>query len=423
MLCWTLLVLAVLLLFVLPVLSGSLLRAGYMPRWLVDSLQTLESFQTWIMRSLVVAWLFFFGACFASFLNVVAWRIPRGRGINGSSYCPHCNVRLRMTDNMPIVGWLKNRGRCRDCRTPITIRYLIVEVALGAVTLGLIALEVFWSGVNLPGTGIGHTFEIIGNLIAQPRYDLIQIVCFHLVLVYALFTATVIRSERLAIPRAVVLVAAAFGIGLSTAMTHSFVLDWQGLPMNRMGVGRAWLFTIGMGTIAGLCAGYFFDQLPAFNGRYKTAAEVDLETEESSGSPPECPPDIADLDQVAVKVETDGGELAELEFAATASDCDANESFSKVDDAPTASEPISDKVKPIRYRPVSSLPDGVATLSLVGLFLGWQAVVSVVVLLVFLLPIRRLFNCKQCQSLASQVFWATLIHLVGWRMIAWALPF
>lgn len=73
---------------------------------------------------------FLIGACIGSFLNVVVYRIPAGKSLLfPPSHCPQCNHRLSPTENVPIVGWLWLRGRCRHCHTPIAPRYPLVETA------------------------------------------------------------------------------------------------------------------------------------------------------------------------------------------------------------------------------------------------------------------------------------------------------
>ncbi len=73
------------------------------------------------------------GLLVGSFLNVVAWRMPRGESLlTPGSHCPGCDRPVRPYDNVPVVSWLLLRGRCRDCRAPISARYPLVE-ALSAV--------------------------------------------------------------------------------------------------------------------------------------------------------------------------------------------------------------------------------------------------------------------------------------------------
>jgi leader peptidase (prepilin peptidase)/N-methyltransferase len=74
------------------------------------------------------------GACVGSFLNVVAWRLPRQESlILPGSHCPRCGTALRWHDNLPLLGWLILRGRCRHCAQRIAIRYPLIE----ALTAGL----------------------------------------------------------------------------------------------------------------------------------------------------------------------------------------------------------------------------------------------------------------------------------------------
>src|SRR5688500_9648211 len=79
-----------------------------------------------------ILFVFLVGACVASFLNVVVWRLPRGESLSyPSSHCPKCNTPLAWYDNIPIVGWLKLGGKCRHCGQPISPRYPIVEAVAG----------------------------------------------------------------------------------------------------------------------------------------------------------------------------------------------------------------------------------------------------------------------------------------------------
>lgn len=68
-----------------------------------------------------------FGAIFGSFLNVVIYRVPNGGTLMGRSYCPRCDHLIRGYHNIPIVSWLALRGRCHDCKAPISPRYILIE--------------------------------------------------------------------------------------------------------------------------------------------------------------------------------------------------------------------------------------------------------------------------------------------------------
>ncbi len=90
-----------------------------------------------------------FGAVVGSFLNVVVCRLPAGESIvSPRSRCPRCGAPIRPRDNIPVLGWLALRGRCRDCRAPIALRYPLVEAA-NALLWAALALR-FGPGVSFP---------------------------------------------------------------------------------------------------------------------------------------------------------------------------------------------------------------------------------------------------------------------------------
>ena len=81
-----------------------------------------------------VVWVGVLGLLIGSFLNVVVWRVPRGESVvSPPSACPSCGHRIRARDNVPVLGWLVLRGRCRDCQAPISARYPLVELLCGVL--------------------------------------------------------------------------------------------------------------------------------------------------------------------------------------------------------------------------------------------------------------------------------------------------
>jgi leader peptidase (prepilin peptidase)/N-methyltransferase len=72
------------------------------------------------------------GLIVGAFLNVVAWRLPRGESlVTPGSHCPACRHPLRRGDLVPVVSWLRLHGCCRDCGEPISRRYPLVETGTG----------------------------------------------------------------------------------------------------------------------------------------------------------------------------------------------------------------------------------------------------------------------------------------------------
>ena len=75
---------------------------------------------------------FILGCCIGSFLNVCIWRIPRGMSISSPpSHCPKCGHRISALENIPLLSWIFLGGKCHSCRSPITIRYFLVELMTG----------------------------------------------------------------------------------------------------------------------------------------------------------------------------------------------------------------------------------------------------------------------------------------------------
>jgi leader peptidase (prepilin peptidase)/N-methyltransferase len=114
-----------------------------------------------------------FGLLLGSFLNVVAYRLPRGESLaTPASRCPGCDTPIKPYDNVPVLSWLLLRGRCRSCGETIAWRYPLVEFA----TAALLALTVVVVGTNedvwlglafvlllVPVTVIDLDFRIIPN--------------------------------------------------------------------------------------------------------------------------------------------------------------------------------------------------------------------------------------------------------------------
>ncbi len=90
----------------------------------------------WILMPHFVQGFFVFaaGACVGSFINLIAWRLPRGQGIiHPESRCGACGRALAWFENIPVFSCLILRGRCRTCRTSFGYEHVVVELAMGAL--------------------------------------------------------------------------------------------------------------------------------------------------------------------------------------------------------------------------------------------------------------------------------------------------
>ncbi|MEZ5552538.1 MAG: A24 family peptidase [Pseudomonadales bacterium] len=113
-----------------------------------------------------------FGLCVGSFLNVVIYRLPvmlnrqwerdsrafleqpeieaPTEAFNlwvPRSRCPGCQTQITAVQNIPVLSWLFLRGRCANCRAPISVRYPLIEAFTGVATLVIVAQFGFtWLG-------------------------------------------------------------------------------------------------------------------------------------------------------------------------------------------------------------------------------------------------------------------------------------
>ena len=83
------------------------------------------------MRAYLIFVAGLFGLVLGSFASVVAHRVPRGRSIGGRSECPRCGHTITAAENVPLVSYLVQRGRCRHCGEHIPVRYPLVELTTG----------------------------------------------------------------------------------------------------------------------------------------------------------------------------------------------------------------------------------------------------------------------------------------------------
>ena len=78
------------------------------------------------------------GLMIGSFLNVCTLRWPEDESVVfPGSHCPKCGEPIRWYDNVPVLGYMLLRGRCRACREPISLQYPLVELATGLVWAGM----------------------------------------------------------------------------------------------------------------------------------------------------------------------------------------------------------------------------------------------------------------------------------------------
>ncbi len=111
-----------------------------------------------------LVFIFAFGACIGSFLNVVIYRLPKDKSlVSPPSACPACNTPIRFYNNIPLFSWLILRGKCPDCKAPISCRYFLIELTT-AILFGGLYLCFFWFQYRQTGlAGPAATQQFFGG--------------------------------------------------------------------------------------------------------------------------------------------------------------------------------------------------------------------------------------------------------------------
>lgn len=144
---------------------------------------------------------FILGANIGSFLNVVAWRMPRGQSIAaGDSRCPCCGAAIGRRDNVPILGWLWLGGRCRNCHSAISERYPKVEALTGGIFLTFFFLQLISGGATLPLRTINLYRGILWTVMFA-KWDLIGLYLFHCFMLASALAAVLMIHDGFRLPR------------------------------------------------------------------------------------------------------------------------------------------------------------------------------------------------------------------------------
>jgi len=157
------------------------------------------------------------GLVLGSFATCAAFRLATGGSVTSParSYCPACGHSLTWRENIPLMGWLLQGGRCRFCRDKIPLRYPLAELASCAF-----ALAAAW--------------------VFGPGWHFLTAVCFGtLLLVLSLIDlATYLLPDVLTLPGA----AAAFLVSSLLPRQHTLGIGWQAALFGAaLGGGGLWL--------------------------------------------------------------------------------------------------------------------------------------------------------------------------------------
>ena len=176
-----------------------------------------------IIDVLIFTWCLWIGASVGSFLNVVAWRMPRRQSVNGRSHCPRCRAKLRARDNVPILGWLSLGGRCYCCRLPISVRYPTVELAVG-LSLALVAFAEIYR-INLPRQFVRHHVSPFAMPIIETQSVVLML--YHIVALAFSWACGLIRLDGHGLPKRLIKLSLVIAVLPILTEPNLMVLPWQ----------------------------------------------------------------------------------------------------------------------------------------------------------------------------------------------------
>ena len=188
------------------------------------------------------------GLLIGSFLNVVAYRLPRGESlVKPRSRCTTCGEEVRPYDNVPVLSWLLLRGRCRHCGEPISARYPVVEIVT-AITFATVALvrgldadlllELPFAAMLIAVADIDLEHRIVPNRILLP------------LAIWGVAATAVVRPD--ALPESLIAGAAAFTALLLTALAYP-----AGMGMGDVKLAGVMGIYLGLSVVPALLLAFF----------------------------------------------------------------------------------------------------------------------------------------------------------------------
>jgi len=210
---------------------------------------------------------FVFGASIGSFVNVVAYRLPREISIvTPRSFCPACNRSIPWWANIPILAYLGLRGRCILCGAPIAFRHFLAEIALAVTAaylylsfpfLDALARFVFCTALFIVAL-IDYDWRLIPNIITFPGIPIG-------------LAAAVLMIPEVGLKRSLIGIAFGWGFLFLTGEAYFWLRSREGVGMGdvwllgMVGAFMGWpgaVFTLFVGSIFGSIGGL----LAAFTG-------------------------------------------------------------------------------------------------------------------------------------------------------------
>ena len=215
---------------------------------------------------------FIFGIIIGSFLNVVLFRYNTGWGIGGRSKCFSCRRELKAIDLIPIFSFLMFRGKCRTCKSKISVQYPLVELLTGIL---FAATYYFFSPSLLSNPNqfllnIIFGFIIMSLLVLITVYDLkhkiipdVFVYTFSVIaLIYSFVAIDAFGSMTIMYPGIMYLIA---GPVLAAPFYILWLISegtWMGLGDAKLALGIGWLLGLVKGGAA-IAIGFYIGAIVA----------------------------------------------------------------------------------------------------------------------------------------------------------------
>tara|TARA_Y100000766_G_scaffold143741_1_gene123532 strand:+ start:647 stop:1741 length:1095 start_codon:yes stop_codon:yes gene_type:complete len=214
-------------LIVIPSVTAVLAQFKEQPNIIpATELDAYELFRFRTAKFLVFAVFTYYGACVASFINVVAKSVPSGASVTTrSSACPACGMTISRIDNLPLISYLNLGGRCRNCLSAIPIRYFLTEL-IGATIFGsLFLFELVTGATNVPEFK-RYFYAGILWIILYTKWPVIGIYLYHAALFSCLLMLSLMDLDRLRCPKwlsgIILCIFAGLSIGIPTLQPVKF---------------------------------------------------------------------------------------------------------------------------------------------------------------------------------------------------------
>lgn len=199
------------------------------------------------------------GLLFGSFLNVCIYRIPRMEDIVYTpSHCMQCQKRIQWYDLFPVLSWVILRGKCRYCKTKVSIQYPIIELINGLAYVGIymltgltvqtLVLFILFS-TSLVITMIDYRFQIIPNGIV---IFLGVVGLLNLILFTHQYVNSIIGFFAISVPLWVIHIVTGGNMGMGDVKLMAvcgLILGWQNIILALM-IGSIAGSVIGLSLIA-----------------------------------------------------------------------------------------------------------------------------------------------------------------------------